>query len=440
MIYPPSHKSWRMMLEELPEATQEDILSSYPDYVAESWNFNARREQLSPEKNWSIWLCMAGRGAGKTRSGAEWINNEVKRGVERIALVAPTAGDARDVMIEGESGIIATSLAYMKPHYEVTKRRLTWPNGAMATVFSAEEPERLRGPQQEIAWCDEIATWRYLQRAWDNLLLGTRLGKRARILATTTPRPIKLIKTLVKRSKEENSSVVLSTGSTYDNLSNLAPMFAEEILSTYEGTRLGRQEIGGELLEDYEGALWSYTLLDSCRVTKHDDLVRVVVALDPSVTSGPESDEAGIVAAGVTAEKLGVVLADASMRGKPSEWARRTIRLYKEHEADCIVAEKNQGGEMITEMIHNIDSRIKVKLVHASRGKITRAEPIATAYEQGMIKHKGTFPQLEDEMCSYVPGEINDSPNRMDALVWAMNELIMGKRKRAGAWGRRRAA
>jgi len=412
--------------------------------LQDDWLIRARREQIPPPGNWSIWGLLGGRGIGKTRSGAEWVRREVRRGVRRVAMVAPTAADARDVMVEGESGILAVCDDFERPEYEVTKRRLTWPNGAIATLFSAEQPERLRGPQHEIAWCDEIATWRYLQSTWDNLMLGLRLGKRTRVMFTTTPKPLKLLKELKKRSLAENPSVIIGTGSTYDNLDNLSPTFREEVLRTYQGTRLERQEIYGELLEDYEGALWSYALLERQRTdTCPESFDKIVVAVDPATSSGESANHTGIVVVGKYNDRA-FVLEDKTLRGKPALWAKTAIVQYhtwaKRSTLISIVAEKNQGGEMITHTIHSIDPDVKVELVHASKGKAARAEPVATQYEAGNVFHVGMFPELEEEQTSYIPGDTVESPNRLDACVWGVTKLMIGRRKILGTWGRRAAA
>ena len=369
-----------------------------------------------------------------TRVGSEWVHEKKRQGVSRMALVAPTAADARDVLVEGESGILATAPKHDRPIYEPTKRRLTWPNGAMATTFSADEPDRLRGPQHEAAWCDEIAAWRYLQEAWDMLMFGLRLGLNPQVVATTTPRPLKLLKELMKR-EQEGGSVIFTRGSTYDNLANLAPTMAAEILARYEGTRLGRQEIYGELLQDFDGALWTQEMIEQAYQRKLSATCeRIVVGIDPAITAGEESASTGIIVAGKIKDK-GYILEDGSLKGSPEQWASKAIRLFHTYKADTIVAEKNQGGDMITHTIHSVNKTVPVKLVHAAKAKITRAEPIASLYEQNLIKHIGRFPDLEDEMCSFVPGE--PSPDRFDAAVWALTELLIGIKNRSRALRRK---
>lgn len=405
--------------------------------MLDDWAFNARREQLSPEGDWSKWLMMGGRGMGKTRAGSEWVLDQVRLGVKRIGLVAPTAADARDVMIEGDSGILNVAKDIERPEYEPTKRRLTFPNGAIATAFSAEEPNRLRGPQHEAVWGDEIAAWKYMEDTYSNMMFGLRLGRRARLFLTTTPRPVKILKDLLKGWRDGDESIVITTGSTYDNIDNLSENFAQEILAAYEGTRLGRQEIYAELLEDLEGALWTYDLLDRQRMENPPVMQLVGVGVDPGISSEEGADETGIVVGGKTARGTGIVLEDATIRGKPVDWAKTAIRMYHKHEANFIIAEKNQGGEMVQHTLHSIDPNVPVELVHASKSKIARAEPVATLYEAGSIFHKGTFTELEDEMTSFDPGLVDTkkgSPNRLDALVWVMHRLMVQPGKKVGVW------
>ena len=359
---------------------------------------------------------------GKTRAGAEWVLTQVRTGARRIALVAPIAADARDVMVEGESGIMNIAPAHERPNYEPSKRRLTFPNGALATTYSADEPDRLRGPQHDAAWADELAAWRYPE-TWDMLLLGLRLGRDPRAVVTTTPRPIALIRNLLK-----NESVAMTHGNTYENRANLAPAFFEQIVGRYEGTRLGRQEIHAELLEDMPGALWTRAELDIHRRTAIPELSRIVTAIDPSATSG--GDEAGIVTAGTgicackdVPELHGFVLSDASLRASPDAWARAAVSEYNKFHSNLLVAEDNNGGEMVELTVKTIPDAPYVKRIHASRSKQARAEPVAALYEQGKIHHVGAFGALEDELCSWTPNSGQASPNRLDALVWAFTEL-----------------
>jgi phage terminase large subunit-like protein len=390
------------------------------------WRFWARPDQLPPSGDWSFWVLQSGRGAGKTRAGAEWVRRQVETGAcKRIALVARTAADVRDTMVEGESGIMAICPPENMPVYEPSKRRLTWPNGAIATTYSAEEPKHLRGPQHDGAWCDEVAAWRDASQGitsdttWSNLMFGLRLGADPRVVITTTPRPVKLFRQIVADPK-----TVVTRASTYDNLCNLAPTFADKILSAYEGTRLGRQELAGELLEDVEGALWSRELIDTSRVADvlRADLLRIVVAIDPAVTSGEDSDETGIVVAARGADGHGYILADATCKLSPLEWAKRAVHQFDKWAADRIVAEVNNGGDLVEATLRAVRLTIPYEAVHASRGKRVRAEPVSALYEQGRIHHVGLFDALEDQMCNYVPDAV-DSPDRLDAMVWAVTAL-----------------
>lgn len=359
---------------------------------------------------------------------------QVEAGYRRIALIGPTAADCRDVMVEGESGIVSVASGRARgkegkigckpsplgvPLYEPSKRRVTWPNGAIATTYSADEPDRLRGPQHDAAWADEPAAWKYATDAWDMLMFGLRLGDNPRVVATTTPRPIQLVRDLLALP-----GTVVTRGRTADNAANLAPQFLEQIVGKYEGTRLGRQELEGELLDDVPGALWARAQLDALRVNAAPDLIRIVVAIDPAMTSGEKADETGIVAAGKGSDDHWYVLADRSCRESPDTWARRAIGLNSDLGGDRIIAETNNGGEMVEHTLRTIDPLIPYKAVHASRGKRVRAEPIAALYEQGKVHHLGSFPQLEDQMCNFVPDDFDGSPDRVDALVWAMTELM----------------
>jgi phage terminase large subunit-like protein len=385
-----------------------------------SWRDIARPAQVAPDGDWTVWLYSGGRGAGKSRAGAEWVHEQVAAGRRRIALVGPTAGDVRDVMVEGESGIL--NCGPIRPTYEPSKRRVTWPNGAIATTYSADEPDRLRGPQHDAAWCDEIAAWRY-PAAWDMLMLGLRLGSDPRVVATTTPKPVKLVRDLM-------STAVITRSTTYDNLDNLAPTFREQILSRYEGTRLGRQELLAELLEDVPGALWTRDLIERSRGDA-PDLSRIVVAIDPAVTSGEDSDSTGIIVVGVI-QNVGYVLEDLSGRFPPEHWARLAVDAYERWGADRIVAEANNGGDLVGSVLRAVNPNIPVRLVRASRGKRARAEPVSALYEQGRVIHAGTFPELEDELCVWTP-DTTESPDRMDALVWGLSDLMLTKSKQATA-------
>jgi len=387
-----------------------------------AWEFWARPKQLPPPGDWFIWLIRSGRGFGKTRTGAEWIIHRAQHGPYKpIALVGQTKADVRDTMIEiGESSILKCSPPWFVPHYEPSKRRLTWPNGMVATVFSGDEPGQLRGPQHATAWVDELAKFRYPTETWDMLMLGLRLSEDPRAIVTTTPRPIKVIRDLLA-----DPDTVEVTGSTYENLGNLSPIFIKQVIRRYEGTRLGQQELYGALLDDVPGALWTRKGIETTRVREAPDMVRIVVAVDPAVSAGEESNEHGLIVAGIDRQRHGYVLEDCTLRGSPSEWAKTAIAAYHRWQANGIIAENNQGGDMVRYTLETIDPAVPVKMVHASRGKMTRAEPVSSLYEQGRVHHVGMFAELEDQLCTWVPGE--DSPDRLDALVWAFTELLVGE-------------
>ncbi len=414
--------------------TNLSIASQLADVLADGgWRSKARLAQLPPQGSWNVWILLAGRGFGKTWVGSSYINELAESGrAKRIGLIAGTAGDARDVMIEGESGILNTAPSWCRPEYEPSKRRLTWPNGAIATAFSSEESDRLRGPQTDFIWGDELASWSDAQSTWDMAMFGLRLGTHPRCVVTMTPRPIKLLKDLLKR---EGDDVVVTRGSTFDNAANLAPPFLEAIRKRYEGTRLGRQELNAELLSDTPGALWQQDWIDRDRVEAlpWGNLTRIVVAIDPAVTSGEDADETGIIVAGVDATGVAYVLEDASGRYQPHEWATKAINLYRKHHADRIIAEVNNGGALVENTIRSVDPNVSYRAVHASRGKVTRAEPISALYEQGKVHHVGTFQQLEDQLCAFTSdfsrASAGYSPDRLDALVWAITELTLTKQR-----------
>jgi predicted phage terminase large subunit-like protein len=401
-----------MALESLSEAQRVDLAYAW----RELW---ARPKQLSPIGDWRTWLVLAGRGFGKTRLGVEWVREvaEAHPGW-RIALVGRTAADVRDVIVEGESGLLSVCPPWAAPVYEPSKRRLTWPNGSMATTYSADEPDLLRGPQHHAALTDELASWKRGEDTWSNLMFGLRLGQNPQVVVTTTPRPLRLIREL-----RADKSTAITTGSTYENRANLARPFLEQIVTKYEGTRLGRQELEGELLEDIPGALWQRSQIDKLRVAEAPTLKRVVVAIDPAVTSGEDSDETGIVAIGKAEDGQLYVLEDATCRESPAVWARRAVELYKRLKADRIVAEVNNGGDLVEATIRTVDKHVPYTAVHASRGKRSRAEPIAALYEQGKVHHVGTFDALEDQMCMFTPDGYDGSPDHVDALVWGATEL-----------------
>lgn len=397
------------------------------------WEFWARAEQISPPGDWTVWMAMAGRGWGKTRSGAEFVRDKVDQGTHgRIALVAATSGDGRDVMVEGESGLLAVSPRWNRPLYEPSKRRLTWDNGAIATLYSAEESERLRGPQHDLFWADEVAAWGDAA-TWDQLMFGLRLGPRPQGIATTTPKPTQLIRDIIKRK-----DCVVTRGKTKDNEGNLAKAFIETVVKKYEGTRLGRQELDGELLEDVPGALWTSAMIENSRVKQPPcEFSRIVVAVDPAVSSHEESDETGIVvmAKGTDEYRDHVFALDdlsgkhpaASINDDTPSWAKVAVRAYYEHRADRIVAEKNNGGDLVQAAIQQVDRNVPVTLVWASRGKAKRAEPVALLWEQKRAHIVGLLHKLEDEMTQFQPDDPTaSSPNRMDAMVWGATELVIG--------------
>jgi len=392
-----------------------------------NWAMNARPEQLAPGGVWNTWLVLSGRGWGKSRTGAEWVRQKVKDGARRIAFIASTAADARDVMIEGESGIMNCGPPDERPKYEPSKRRLTWPNGAVASIFSSEKPDRLRGPQFDLAWGDELGSW-YIPPATSNdkdpldmLYFGLRLGNNPQAIFTTTPRPTKHIKGLLK-----DKNCVVTKGSTYDNRANLADSFFEKIIEKYEGTRLGRQEIYAEVLDDNPDAMFSMVDIDNNRIREISDrltLERVVVALDPAAKSLETSDDTGIVACAKGDDGHYYILEDNTCHETPSGWAKEAVKTYNRNSADRLVGETNNGGEMIEAVLRTESIDISYQSVTASRGKAIRAEPIAALYEQGKVHHVGAFAQLEDEMCSWSPLEDRYSPNRLDALVWGLSAL-----------------
>jgi len=394
---------------------------------------------LEGTRDWTTWLLLGGRGAGKTRAGAEWVRAMALgippvagRPVGPIALVAETLRDARDVMVEGVSGILAVHRPSERPDWISSRGRLEWQNGVIAQVFSAEDPDSLRGPQFAAAWCDELAKWRYADAAWDMLQFGLRLGERPRQMVTTTPRPIPLIKRLIEDAGAgKGGATVVTRMKTADNETNLAPSFLKTVVGRYHGTRLGRQELEAELIEDRPDALFRRALIDRHRVSGGPELARIVVAVDPPAGSSKGSAACGIVAAGMSADGSLYVLADETLAAaKPQAWAARAVSLYHRLQADRLVAEVNQGGDMVAAVIGEVDPAVPVKPVHARRGKWLRAEPVAALYEQGRVHHVGTLPALEDEMCDFAVTGLSDgrSPDRLDALVWALSELALTPR------------
>ncbi len=389
------------------------------------WRLNARPTQVLPDGDWTTWCIKAGRGWGKTRVGAETVR-EWKEDNPIIHLVARTAADARDVMVEGESGLLACSPNYDMPKYEPSKRRVTWNNGAKAILFSAEEPDALRGPQCYKAWADELASWKYDSQAWDNLQMGLRIGQKPQCVVTTTPKPTKLMRTILK---DKNTHV--TNGTTYENRANLAGAFFEFVIKKYEGTTVGRQELNAEMLEDVEGALWTMANIEANRVEVIPDLKRIVIPIDPAATAHQDSDETGIIPVGIGYDDICYVLDDLSGIMSPNTWANVAIEAYELYDADRIIGEANNGGDMIETIIRNIDRSVSYKKVWASKSKRTRAEPIAAQYEQNRVKHFGNLPDLETEMTTWDAMEGTKSPNRIDSLVWGLTELTKGKRQRS---------
>ena len=399
------------------------------------WEFVARRDQWPPDVTgagapWRVWLILGGRGAGKTRAGAEWVKGLAlgreqfcARPAGRIALVGETMADVREVMVEGVSGLLAIHGSRDRPRWESTRKRLVWESGAVAQAFSAEDPESLRGPQFHAAWCDELAKWRYARETWDMLQFGLRLGDWPRQLVTTTPRPLPLLKELIA-----HPATVMTRALTRENAAHLAPSFLESVVAQYAGTRLGRQELDGEIVEERADALWTRDMLERARIVEAPQLARVVVAVDPPASSGKRADNCGIVAAGADAAGAVFVLADATLSAaRPAQWARAAIAIYHKLSADALIAEVNQGGEMVRAVLNEADASAPVTMVRATRGKYLRAAPAAQLYEQGRVKHVGAFPALEDEMCDFGAEGLSNgrSPDRLDALVWAITALAL---------------
>ena len=428
-------KSEAELLAELSEKEKEKFYATLSDQEAialeYSWEFWSRPEQRAPPGNWKSWLILAGRGFGKTRAGAEWVRQmvcgptpEAPGKCRRVALVGETAKDTRDVMVEGDSGIMGVHPPEFMPLYEPSKARLTWPNGAEATLYNATEPNQLRGPQFDAAWLDELAKWEKAAETYDMLQFGLRLGADPRQIITTTPRPVPIVKMLIA-----DPTCITTRGSTYDNRANLAASFIREIEKRYEGTRLGRQELHADVLLDNPGALWKQEMIERNRETDHSKippLKRIVVAVDPAVAdpklATEDMSETGIVCAGLDEKDEIWVLADGSCREMPEGWARRAISLYDLHQADRVVCETNQGGVMVEQTIRAVRD-VPIQSVKASRGKIARAEPVSALYEQNRVHHVGQFSELEDQMLQFIPGN-KLVADRVDALVWACTALL----------------
>jgi phage terminase large subunit-like protein len=432
-------KSLAETIAMLPVDEQREILQGFdPDTLQWDWTFWGRPEQQAPPgDDWNLWLLLAGRGFGKTRTAAEWVREQARyttTGQRRFALVARTAADVRDVIVEGESGIINVSPPSERPHYEPSKRRLTWPNGNMATLFTADEPDSLRGPQFTHAWGDEVAAWRQTpdaagMTAFDNLRVGTRLGLKPKILITTTPKRVPLLYALIAESQKKPGEVIVTKGSTMDNRGNLSDAYMTAIMGVYEGTRLAQQELYGEMLSDVEGALWVPELIDRGRESQLPMGTPLrVIGVDPSVAENPR-DECGIVVCASTGERdlykrNAWVLEDASIHGSPDVWANKVVQMARKWGAP-VVAEVNQGGALVRNAINTIDPTVKVLEVHSKYGKALRAEPITLAYEQNRVHHVNYMAELESQMISWIPGETSKSPDRVDALVHALTALLI---------------
>ena len=419
-------------LESLPQEQRDPVTRAYqrglPTWESAElkyfWSIHSRDSQLPPDGDWDSWLILAGRGFGKTRTGAEWVRAQVEsRKASRVALVARSLPEAQSVMIEGESGIIASCPPWNKPTYEPSKRKLTWPRGGFALAFSSHEPDQLRGPQFDAAWCDEMAAWEYPQQTWDNLNFALRLGRSPRAVITTTPKPIELVRSLPNRS-----GIHVTRGSTYDNQYNLPPAFMNGLIEQYDGTRLGQQEIHAELIDEDEDALWKREWIEKARLGSHPPVARIVVAIDPAMSARPNSSETGIVVVGADMHRQhAYVLADESGKLTPNGWALRAVHLFDKFSATRIIAEDNAGGDLVKNTLKTAVPRtMPYKGIKARRGKYIRAEPVAALYEQGRVHHVGRFPDLEDQMCTWTPESgPSHALDRADALVHAITELMI---------------
>ncbi|MEM7057340.1 MAG: terminase family protein [Pseudomonadota bacterium] len=434
-------KSKAASLASLPEYQRHAFLDELSDETLAAmpflWDLWAHpMHQVAPEGEWTTWVILGGRGAGKTRAGAEWIRSRVEGATpdapgvsRRIALVGETLDQARSVMVEGDSGLLACSPPDRQPRFVATQNKLIWPNGAEGTVMSAQNYEAMRGPQFDAIWADELAKWRYARDAWDMLQFTLRLGDDPRQVVTTTPRDIHVLREVL-----EDPATVMSHAGTEANAQNLAPGFAERLRVRYAGTWLGRQELDGELIGEREGAMWTRAMIEDGRKAAPGDLTRVVVAVDPPVSTGHNADECGIIVAGLKVEGPVEkwpcwILADRSCQGKsPQAWAERAAAAYEEFGADRLVAEVNQGGDLVENVMRQVAPSISYRAVHARVGKRLRAEPVAALYEQGRVHHAETFPELEDQLCAFEQDGSRRSPDRLDALVWALTDLVVDKR------------
>jgi len=420
----------------LTAAQRENILNDFSEeelyYLQHDWQLLARPAQKIPSGNWFCWLLRSGRGFGKTRAGSETVIELATQGYSPIALVGQTKADVRDTMVEIEdSSIMRVASPWFRPVYEPSKRRLTFPNGSICLIYSGDEPDQLRGPQHQKAWVDELAKFKYHVETWDNLEMELRKGDNPQVICTTTPRPIKIIKDLIVDNR-----TVETRGNTLDNRDNLNPEFLERMITKYQDTRLGRQELNGDILDDNPGALWRRSWIEDFRVSDNPVLDRIVVGVDPAVTNNPDSDETGIVVVGISKEgepdkitgrKVShfYVLDDYSIKGTTNQWATAAVSAYHKHKADKMIGEGNQGGDLVESNIRNIDQYISYKKVHARQGKSARCEPISALCEQGRVHHVGYYQELEDQMCEWDP-QSSDSPDRVDALTWAITELMGG--------------
>jgi phage terminase large subunit-like protein len=421
---------------ELPADFEEWDLERKSKFVSElkyNWKYWARPEQIAPtDENWDIWVLMAGRGFGKTRTGAEYIKEVMMATPNlRVGIIGQTIAAVRDICVEGESGLLAVLPQEVIKKYNRSLGQLTLKNGSMAFGFSGTDPEKLRGFQSHYLWMDELAAWQYEQSTFDMALMGLRLGQHPRIVITTTPKPSPLVVDLVNRSKSEPDKVRITTGSTFANAANLPPSMLDNLKARYEGTTLGRQELYAELILDDPAALWNRSLIDETRVKefsiKAKDMAEIVVAIDPSMSAlGERDSETGIIVAGRSIDHHCYIFQDATLtRPSPDTWARKAIDRYNYYAANKIVAEVNQGYDLVEHTLHTVDPKVPIKKVYATRGgKFLRAEPIAALYEQGRVHHVGIFPELEDQMTRWIPGK--PSPDRLDAMVWAVTQLMLG--------------
>jgi phage terminase large subunit-like protein len=415
------------LAEDLARLSDDDAA-----FILSDWQLWARDDQLPPVGDWRAWLILGGRGAGKTRAGAEWVRAKAlaipplaAERARRIALVGETLADVRRVMIDGVSGLLAVHAECERPELEISKLQLVWPNGTIAQMFSAEDPDSLRGPQFDCAWCDELAKWRRAEEAWDMLQFALRLGAKPQVAVTTTPRPLPLLKSLIA-----DAGTAVTRAATFANAAHLSPAFIAEMERRYAGSALGRQELLGEIVDERAGALWRRDWIEANRVPLCPELTQVVVAVDPPVTATVSSDACGIVIAGLGADGRAYIAADRSLQGRePHVWARAAVRAYQEFMADRVVAEVNQGGDLVVSILRQIDPAVAVRCVRATRGKWLRAEPVAALYAEGRVAHVGVLATLEEQMLAFDADGLarGKSPDRVDALVWALTDLMIDR-------------